>query len=296
MRAVRSALRRIAAGLLSAAIVVPAAAVVTVAVTATPAHAAGFTEGNVVVYRVGDGAAALTNAATPAFLDEYDAAGTLVQSIALPTADDGSNRQLTNNGTASSEGFLSRSTDGRYLVFGGYDAAVGTANPATMAASTANRVVGRADANGVVDTSTALTNAHSSGNIRSVTSDDGTRYWTGGSTGGVYTATTSATTSTLVSSTITNNRVVGIAGGQLYVTASTSLNQVGTGLPTTAGQVSTPVSLSQALTAAYGYTFLDRSPDVAGVDTLYVAQDGGRGIETWSRSPASSASSRVRPS
>jgi len=82
-------LRRIAAGLLSAAIVVPAAAVVTVAVTATPAHAAGFTEGNVVVYRVGDGAAALTNAATPAFLDEYDAAGTLVQSIALPTADDG---------------------------------------------------------------------------------------------------------------------------------------------------------------------------------------------------------------
>lgn len=287
MRAVRSAVRRLAAGFLSGAIVVPVLAVTglttgLVAATASPAAAAGFAEGNIVVYRVGDGSGSLSGNAAPAFLVEYTPAGTLVQTIALPTADSGANQQLTNSGSASSEGFLTRSTDGRYLTFGGYDAAVGTASVATSASLTTNRVVGRADANGVVDTSTALSNVHNTGNIRSVVSDDGTRYWTGGSQGGVYYATNGATSGTLVSNTITNNRVVGIADGQLYVTASTSLNRVGTGLPTTSGQTTTPVSLSQALTAAYGYTFLDRSADVAGVDTLYVAQDGGRGIEKYS--------------
>ena len=57
---------------------------------------APFTFGNIVVVRVGDGAAALTNASTATFLDEYTPAGALVQSIALPTAASGSNQPFTN--------------------------------------------------------------------------------------------------------------------------------------------------------------------------------------------------------
>lgn len=49
-------------------------------------HAAStFGAGNLVVYRVGDGSAALTANATAVFLDEYTPAGVLVQSIPMPT-------------------------------------------------------------------------------------------------------------------------------------------------------------------------------------------------------------------
>ncbi|MDQ3457325.1 MAG: hypothetical protein M3513_18095 [Actinomycetota bacterium] len=231
----------------------------------------------------------MTNAATPAFLDEYDAAGTLVQSIALPTADDGSNRQLTNNGTASSEGFLARSTDGRYLTFGGYDADPGTTNPASLSSSAVNRVVGRVDGSGVVDTSIALSDAYSIGNIRSVVTDDGTRYWTGGSNAGVRFATAGATTSTSISTTTTNIRVVDIDSGQLYATSGSAsnlaVNRIGSGLPTTSGQVATPIFpllTGSPTPSPYGFTFLDRNAAVPGNDTLYLADDTSTGLRKYS--------------
>ena len=65
-----------------------------------------FTFGNVLVVRVGDGLAALTNASTAVFLDEYSPTGTLVQSIPLPTAATGANQPFTCSGTSTSEGFL----------------------------------------------------------------------------------------------------------------------------------------------------------------------------------------------
>src|SRR5437870_11935917 len=93
-------------------------------------HAAAFTPGNLVIYRVGDGSAAITSAATAVFLDEYTTAGgSPVQSIAMPTVVNGSNKRLTAAGTSTSEGLLTRSVDGNYLTATGYDTAVGTATP-----------------------------------------------------------------------------------------------------------------------------------------------------------------------
>jgi hypothetical protein len=48
---------------------------------ASRVRAANFTAGNIVVYRVGDGTAALGSTATAVFLDEYTPSGTLVQSV-----------------------------------------------------------------------------------------------------------------------------------------------------------------------------------------------------------------------
>src|SRR5262245_10500634 len=90
------------------------------------AVAAPFTPGNLVVVRVGDGTGTLGTAAAPTFLLECTTTGTLVQTIPLPTAVSGSNHILTNAGNATSEGFLTLSSNGRYLLLGGYDAAVGT--------------------------------------------------------------------------------------------------------------------------------------------------------------------------
>src|SRR5205085_8054048 len=92
--------------------------------------AAPFTAGNIVIYRVGDGGATLGSTGTAVFLDEYTPAGVLVQSVAMPTA--GSSGRLVASGTATTEGFLTRSEDGRYLVVPGYDAALG----ATVTTST----------------------------------------------------------------------------------------------------------------------------------------------------------------
>ena len=50
---------------------------------------APFTPGNLVVYRVGDGAAVLASSGTAVFLDEYTTAGVLVQSIPVPTTTPG---------------------------------------------------------------------------------------------------------------------------------------------------------------------------------------------------------------
>src|SRR5688500_16359451 len=123
---------------------------------------AAFTPGNIVVYRVGTGAAPLNNTATAVFLDEYTTSGTLVQSIAMPTADSGANQTLTAVGTASSEGLLSRSTDGQSLVLAGYAAPPTTANPSSVSAATINRDIARVGANGTVNTPTARSDAASS--------------------------------------------------------------------------------------------------------------------------------------
>ena len=98
--------------------------------------AGAFTAGNLVVYRAGTGAAALNNSSTVAFLDEYTTSGTLVQSVALPTAASGGNRAMTCTGNATSEGQITLSPGGGYIACGGYDAAPGIAGINTSASST----------------------------------------------------------------------------------------------------------------------------------------------------------------
>ncbi len=238
---------------------------------------AAFTLGNVVVYRVGTGAAALSSAATAVFLDEYTAAGALVQSIALPTADNGANQTLTASGTATSEGLLTRSADGRYLVLTGYDAAPGTASVTGTATTTVTRVFGRVDSSGSIDTTTTTT-AFSANNVRSAISSDGTGFWaTGANTGVVYQSFGSSGAGTVVSSTVTNLRALELYDGQLYVStgsgASVRIGAVGTGAPTTTGQTITNLAGLPTSGSPYQFVLLDLTAAVAGVDTLYIADD-----------------------
>ncbi|MCE3001825.1 MAG: endonuclease/exonuclease/phosphatase family protein [Xanthomonadaceae bacterium] len=245
---------------------------------ATAAFAAPFTPGNVVVYRVGNGAAALSNAGTVVFLDEYTTAGTLVQSIALPTAVAGGNRECVAAGTSTSEGMLTRSTDNRFLVGTCYAAAPGTASIAGTTSAATNRVVFRVGSDGVVDTSTALTDFASAGNPRGAASTNGTDLWFTGSTGGVRYASFGSTTSTQLSTTVTNLRNAYIAGDQLHVSTSSGsairIGTVGAGTPTTAGQTIAPLpGLPISAGSPYAFVLLDLTDAVAGNDTLYVADD-----------------------
>src|SRR4051812_5637553 len=167
--------------------------------------AAPFTPGNLVIYRIGNGGAALSNAAAAVFLDEYTTAGVLVQSIPMPTTVNGANRRLTGSGTATTEGLLTLSTDGQYLMLTGYGAAVARAGVADTTSATVNRVVGRVDATASINTTTALTDAYSGngmstgGNPRGVVSIDGMNFWTSGN--GATTASSGSRFTTLGSTT-----------------------------------------------------------------------------------------------
>ena len=245
---------------------------------------APFTPGNVVVYRVGDGTALLANTGNVVFLDEITPAGALVQSVAMPTVLSGAHKRLVSSGTASSEGFLQRSVDGRYLIATGYDSALPAA--ASIATTAAARVIGRVDASGVIDTTTALTDAATLNNPRSACSIDGTAFWFGGGAGGVRYATLGAAASTdlTTAALLSNVRQPAIFGGRLYASSQNGTNTfrgvsvIGTGMPTTTG--------AQTVTRLNGLTDLnatgvnmffltDLTTSVAGPDTLYMADEDG---------------------
>ena len=269
---------------------------------ALAATAAPFTPGNIVVSRAGDGSAFHTgdgfpwqsNDAAAAFLDEYTPSGTLVQSVALPTEPNGSGqRALTLNWDDTNQGFVTRSVDGRYLLIAGYDAAVetgavnGTSNTAND--GLVDRVVGRIDGDGNIDTSTAFSDDSSfTGNsIRSVASPDGYTFYVGGATSngntGVRRAVLGGTTSTrLGTSTAQNIRVVNIFpdvrttgnvnGPQLFATrggGSAAISYIGSGLPTngnSSGNNASAVLNASGATSAYDFAFTDAG-------TAYLAND-----------------------
>jgi hypothetical protein len=246
---------------------------------AAEAEAAGFTAGDVVVYRVGTGASGLSSAGTPVFLDEYSPSGALVQSVALPTTASGSNKPLVASGSASSEGLLTLSADGNYLMATGYDTAVGTTKVAETTATSVPRTIARVGGEDEVNTTTALTDFAEGNNPRSATSSDGTSIWVGGAAGGVRYTTLGSSTSTSLNTTDKNVREVSIVDGQLYTSAdptkagSLTIATVGAGLPTTATQTLTNLPFSPAAPVEpYAYSLLTLGLG-SSPDTLYVADN-----------------------
>jgi len=240
--------------------------------------------------------AVLSSAAAKVFLEERDAAdGTLARTIALPTAVSGANAPLVLGGSTSSEGALSRSGDGKYVVLAGYAAAPGTSAVATTTASATNRIVGRVDAAGTIDTTTHLNAVYNctggppctgAGNVRGATSQDGSAFWVdGNNTGMNYVTLGSTGASTTLATTLVNMRATHVFGGQVYVSSQSGtflgVSAVGTGLPTTAGQTITllpgfPTSQAGSPTplvmSPYGFSMFDTDA-TAGFDTIYLAQD-----------------------
>lgn len=248
------------------------------------AHAqAPIAAGNLIVVRVGDGASALTNASTAAFLDEYTPSGVLVQSLALPQASSGTMLACTLSGTATSEGHLNISPDGAYFTLGGYNTSAGLAAVATTASTTVARVVARIDLSGNIDTASSINNAFSAGAVRSVATDNGLQFWACGPNSGVqYLTYGSASSSAASTGTPTNLRDLGIYQGQLYCSSGSGAFQgvcsVGSWLPTAGAAITRlPGFPSVAGTqSTYDWFFAD-------ANTCYCTNDAavGGGIQKW---------------
>jgi len=244
--------------------------------------------GNLVVVRVGSGAAALSSAATPQFLEQFLPDGTpAAATIALPTTLALPQLHATVAGSATSEGFITQSADGKYLVCVGYAADVATPSVAGTASAAVPRVVARIALDGTIDTSTCITNLFSGGNIRSATSQDGSQFWAGGSNSSTVLVDFAQTTGTSVGTGTTNLRVTDIANGQLFTTSGSgattrAVNTVGVGVDTLPGQVIAPLNgMASGTASPYDFWFADPS-------TLYVADDrtvaSGGGIQKWTES------------
>ena len=257
-----------------------------------PAGADDFGPQNFVVYRVGDGVADLTNAATPVSFVEYATDGTKVQTIALPTTSVGSQHALTAAGLSTSEGFLQRSEDARFLTATGYDAAVGTTGPAgtsltATSPSTVARTVAVIDGTGAVDTTTALTGSNVPYIVRSAATSDGSRLWVAGGNGGVLTATKGSSSATTISGEGSANIYqVGTFASQLLaggpavsVGTDPRLRLVGSGLPTSAAALS-GISGLPAGALVHGFAafdLTDQGDGSTGLDTIYIVNGADRG-------------------
>ena len=261
------------------------------------ANAVAFTAGNVAIYRVGTGTGILVNTGNPVFIDEYTPSGMLAQSIALPTTANGSNAPLIGSGTATSDGLLTRSVDGNCLWMTGYGTTVGGATSLTGTTSgLVPRVVGRINAAGAIDTTTALTNYSSVTNIRSAAGNDCNSAFVTGGTGtgagivsGIINVALGATTANpALSTTLTNLRQVNIFNGQLYIATGSGttirIGAVGIGTSSTTGQVvaTLPGIPTTASVSPYAFFFAKLSGASAGVDTLYIAHEDVSGLAKYS--------------
>ncbi|HTQ38570.1 MAG TPA: dockerin type I repeat-containing protein [Pirellulales bacterium] len=251
-------------------------------------QAAGFTPGDLVVYRAGAaGNTGLTKTGDPVFIDEYTPGGALVQSVEMPTSTIGSQYELLADGQATSEGGLTVSPNAKYIAITGYGAA--SPDGTTSLPNTAvPRVVGIVNvATGASDTSTAPADYALGNNPRSAVTTDGNSIWMTGAAGGVRYATLgtqgAGSTSTQIGGTPSNVRQVNIFAGQLYASGASSmtalLDAMGTGLPYTSGQSANPVpgfptTTDSAHLNPYSFFFAELNPsDHLAADTLYVADD-----------------------
>jgi PEP-CTERM motif len=276
--------------------------------------------GDLVVVRAaggpnGDATAALQGGGVAAavFLDEYTTTGTFVQSFAMPStlnATVGGQRALTLSGTQNGEGHLTLSGDGQYFIMAGYNQTATATGTNATASTTVERVIGRMDFNGNIDTSTALVDAMSVQSVRSAYSTDGTNFWVTGNggnnvtvnavpnilTSGIHYAqfavnTGGTTLSTQLNTTglTANNRYLLAAGGNLYensanvsspLTLARGVNVVSGGIATTTGQTVTslPGFPTAGGPAPDDFWFFDSN-------TIYVADqrtDGvNGGIQKW---------------
>ncbi len=230
---------------------------------------AAFTSCNLVVYRVGDVTTTLTNAAVPVSIQEISSTGSTVQTISNLFI--GTNL-LTQGGTSTSSGFMN--SNNGYLAVPGLNTALGTASATAENSKVTHVLDGSATLLTRVLHPTSGTMPFTSNTYRSVVPVSSTTFYCAGtatSTGGIWYY--DGTNFTQIYNTQNNVRNLEIFNGNLYFSVAAGsargIYQLGTGLPTTAGQTATLLfSNDQANSSVYNFSI---SPDGC---TAYLADDG----------------------
>jgi autotransporter-associated beta strand protein len=240
---------------------------------------AQFTSGNLIVLQAGNGTETLSSSGNTIQIQQFLTSGTNqspVNTLTIPNT--GTNRLII-NGTSTTEGFLSRSSNGLFVNLVGYDGAVGGGTSSNTAAATP-RGIGQIDGSGSYSRLGTSTTFYSGGNIRSIVSDGQGNHWTSGSSTGV--SHWNPTPQNTVSTTVTNTREMGIANGQLYFSTASGtrgIYAVGVGLPTASGTIATNIINTGANSNPTDFEF-NSSGNIAYIaDETTNAATGG--IQKW---------------
>ena len=238
--------------------------------------ASAFVAGNLAVLRVGDGSEALSSHGNSIYIDQFTTNGTLVGSIPIP---DNATNALLISGSASSEGALTLSADGRLLEMAGYNIAFTNSASSLPNSGSTNvpRVLGILDVAGNFALAGVTTNQYSGNNIRSGTSDGRGNYWGAGAVGGTFYF--GSGPSSTVQNTVANSVVIQDLGGNLYLTTSKTTPGIWKipGTPVVPATASLFVG-SGTGSSPYAFAF---NPAFT---TVYIADDtlaGKGGVQRW---------------
>ena len=248
-----------------------------------------FLPGNLAVLRVGDGVESPGSHGNAVFLDQFSTNGSFLNSIPVPA---NATNALIVSGSASSEGGLTRSADGRLLLLAGYNIALSNSlsSLASSAATNVPRVVGALDIAGSFSLVGATTNEYSKNNIRSGTSDGRGNYWGAGANSGTFYF--GDATPDTVQTNVANTRVIQDLGGSLYFSTGSGTPVIWriSGTPTSSNGPPTLVLARGAGGSPFAFAF---NPDFT---VAYVADDtlaGEGGVQRWDFADGSWALSYV---
>jgi hypothetical protein len=249
----------------------------------TKEYKAQFSVGNLVVLQVGNGVNTLTSTGNPLFFNEYSISGAFVSSVAIPSA--GANAMVL-RGSATSEGYISRSGDGNNIVFGAYLQALPNSTVLnTSSSSSINRGIGLINGAGVFTVGASSTSFFTGGDIRGAAATNATNLWASGSSqGSNYFGT--ASTATTVQISKTNLRASHVFNNQLYISSQVATGTptdigvyaVGSGTPNTSGQTVTTV-INCGAGAQPGQFFFDPTGTICYVADARNSSLGG--IQKW---------------
>ncbi|MEI8136455.1 MAG: T9SS type A sorting domain-containing protein [Bacteroidota bacterium] len=242
-----------------------------------------FTPVNLVVLQAGDGSTALANTGNAIVLKEFSPVGAPTFSVAIST----SVNPLILSGSASSEGGLSLSPNGKYLVFSGYAQSLPNATAlAGSASSVISRGIGIVNVAGSYSQIATSNTFYSANNIRSAASDGNNNYWASGANDGTDYFGIASPTVNVQNSNI-NTRSIGIFNNSLFFSTGSGtligVYQIGNGLPVVAAQTNTSIisTMSTGIGTPSPYSFYFNPTQTI----CYIADDrtiaNGGGIQKW---------------
>jgi hypothetical protein len=229
----------------------------------------GFTAGNLVVNRIGNGSTLTSGVAFNISIVELNTAGTTQQTLTTLFT---SSNLLTESATGTSNGQIN--SFNTFLGVPGYNSALATAGVATSNTKATNLIgTGATVVNRVVFPTSGSPLPFTGDNFRSIVPSSSSTFYASGDgssgTGGIWYY--NGTSFTQISTTVTNTRNVDIFNDNLYFSTGSGstrgVYKVGSGLPTSSAQTSTSEINMGSAASPYGFVL---SPDG---NTMYVADD-----------------------
>lgn len=244
---------------------------------------AQFTNGHIVVLQAGDGVTTLTNTGNPIILKEFSPAGVPGFSLAVPAT---GTAALVIRGNATSEGYLSRSADNNFIVFGAYMAALPNATVLnTSAATQIQRAIGLVNNAGTLIIGAASNATFAGSDMRAAAASNNAHFWANtASQGSSYFGSGSPTN---IQSGKLNMRALAIFNGQLYASsqvttglpADIGVYAVGNGTPSASGQTMTTI-INTGVGSQPGQFYFNAGNTICYVADARSVANGG-GIQKW---------------